>query len=65
MVERAITDAVQQGPPPLVIADRVLDSIRANRFYVLAGGSWRRAAETRLEDIRLARNPTFAPPTAE
>ena len=52
-------------PPAQVVADRVLDAIRENRFYILAGGSWRRSAETRLEDIRLGRNPTFAPPTLE
>jgi len=36
--------------------------IRERRFYVLAEDAWRRAAELRCEDIRLARNPTFAPP---
>jgi hypothetical protein len=35
--------------------------VRANRFYVLspAGKGWRRACETRLDDIRSERNPTF------
>ena len=49
-----------RGTSPAVIADRVLKAIRDNRFYVLAEDeTWRRSCETRLEDIRLARNPTF------
>jgi hypothetical protein len=29
---------------------------------VLAEDDWRRAADLRCEDVRLARNPSFAPP---
>jgi hypothetical protein len=29
---------------------------------VLSEDAWRRSAEARLEDVRLARNPTFSPP---
>ena len=32
------------------------------RFYVLAEGDWRRAADLRGDDVRQARNPTLAPP---
>jgi hypothetical protein len=43
------------------MANRVVDAIREERFYILseAGGAWRKACESRLEDVRLGRNPTF------
>ncbi|MCZ6465376.1 MAG: SDR family NAD(P)-dependent oxidoreductase [Proteobacteria bacterium] len=62
VMQEAITQAVNRGTPPETIAARVLDAIRDERFYVLSDGAWRRACETRLEDIRLGRNPTFSPP---
>jgi hypothetical protein len=41
----------------------VLSAVKEDRFYVLSDADvWRRSCETRLEDIRLGRNPTFAPP---
>jgi hypothetical protein len=44
------------------MAERVVDGIRAGRFYLLSeeGGAWRESCNTRLEDIRLARNPTLS-----
>ena len=45
-----------------VMAQRVFDAIVAERFYILSEDAWREAAHTRLDDIRLGRNPTFAPP---
>jgi NAD(P)-dependent dehydrogenase (short-subunit alcohol dehydrogenase family) len=62
MVQQAIRSTVERGVKPDVIADRVLDAIREERFYVLSDDAWRRACETRLEDLRQVRNPTFAPP---
>jgi NAD(P)-dependent dehydrogenase (short-subunit alcohol dehydrogenase family) len=61
-VEAALSKGVESGVPPDWIADRAVESMAEGRFYVLAEDGWRRTAETRLEDIRLARNPTFAPP---
>jgi NAD(P)-dependent dehydrogenase (short-subunit alcohol dehydrogenase family) len=61
-VEAALSKGVATGVPPDWIADRAVESMQEGRFYVLADDDWRRTAETRLEDIRLARNPTFAPP---
>jgi NAD(P)-dependent dehydrogenase (short-subunit alcohol dehydrogenase family) len=61
-VEEALARGVETGVPPAWIADRAVDAMAEGRFYVLADDEWRRAAETRLEDVRLARNPTFAPP---
>ena len=50
------------GTPPATIAQRVLQAIRDERFYILSEDAWRRTCEARLEDIRLGRNPTFAVP---
>lgn len=60
----AITDATAESLAPRVLADRVLQAIQDNLFYILppSGNPWRDTADTRLEDIRLLRNPTFAPP---
>ena len=62
LVQEAIRQGVAGGTSPDRIADRVLDAIREQRFYVLSDDGWRRASEVRSEDIRLARNPTLAPP---
>ena len=62
LVNQAIKTGIAGGTPPARIAQRVLDAIREERFYVLSEDSWRRSSEVRSEDIRLARNPTLAPP---
>jgi NADP-dependent 3-hydroxy acid dehydrogenase YdfG len=60
----AITDATAGSLSPRVLADRVLQAIKDNVFYILPpdGNPWRDTANTRLEDLRLVRNPSFAPP---
>ena len=58
----ALEKSIEQGVAPEAIAERVLRAVRERRFYVLAEGDWRRAAELRLDDVRQARNPTLAPP---
>lgn len=60
----AITDATADSLAPRALAERVLQGIRDNTFYLLppADNPWRATADSRLEDIRLARNPSFAPP---
>ena len=64
-VEGVIRQVIPQGLAPKVMADRVIDAIRENRFYILSeeGGSWRNACNRRLEDIRLGRNPSPEPMT--
>ena len=64
LVEDAIEAATPTGIDPLVLADRAVQAIRDNQFYVLAaeGDPWRRACDIRLEDIRRARNPSPAVP---
>jgi NAD(P)-dependent dehydrogenase (short-subunit alcohol dehydrogenase family) len=62
LVSQALADSVSAGIGPEVMAQRVFDGIVAERFYLLSDEVWRESANTRLEDIRLGRNPTFAPP---
>jgi NAD(P)-dependent dehydrogenase (short-subunit alcohol dehydrogenase family) len=63
MVTGALKAAVAGGIPTEVIAERVLRAIREDRFYVLSDAdAWRRSCDSRLEDVRLMRNPTFVPP---
>ena len=63
LVNGAMRAAVAGGISTQVIADRVLRAIKEDRFYVVSDDeAWRRSCASRLEDIRLARNPTFMPP---
>jgi len=61
MVEDAIRMSVSGGVDPSMMADRVVEGIRADRFYLLAeeGTTWDAACRQRLEDIRLRRNPNL------
>ncbi len=62
LVEQGMAEAIKQGVAPSEIAERVLRAIRDERFYILSDGNWRKACNTRMDDIREGRNPTFAPP---
>lgn len=62
LVRGALEKSIERGISPDAIADRVLRAVRERRFYVLAEGDWRRAAELRCDEVRHARNPTLAPP---
>ena len=66
MRRRAIREFVSRGAPAEIIADRVLEAIRTDRFYILSGeeDGWRQACNARLENIRLGRNPSFVTPAA-
>jgi NAD(P)-dependent dehydrogenase (short-subunit alcohol dehydrogenase family) len=64
LVAEALQDTVTAGIAPQVMAQRVLDGIKEERFYLLSDELWRETANIRLEDVRLGRNPTFAPPIA-
>ncbi len=61
LVEGALRQFAAEGLDPSAMAERLVAGIREGRFYLLSeqGGSWRASCDTRLEDIRLARNPTF------
>jgi NAD(P)-dependent dehydrogenase (short-subunit alcohol dehydrogenase family) len=60
--EAALSSFIMKGTAPAIIAQRVLQGIRDERFYILSEDGWRKSCATRLEDIRLARNPTFDVP---
>ena len=62
LVSQALADSTAAGIGPEVMAQRVLDAIKSEQFYILSDEAWRDAAHTRLDDIRAGRNPTFAPP---
>jgi NAD(P)-dependent dehydrogenase (short-subunit alcohol dehydrogenase family) len=65
LVMTALADSTAAGIGPEVMAQRVLDGIREGRFYLISDEEWRQAANTRLDDIREGRNPTFAPPISQ
>ena len=63
LVINALSEGMAKGGlAPSVMADRVFEAIQQDRFYILSEDSWRDACNTRFEDIRLGRNPTFSPP---
>lgn len=60
LVESALAEAASQGLDASIMAERVVNAIRSNQLYILSeeGGAWRAACNARLDDLRLARNPT-------
>jgi short-subunit dehydrogenase len=62
LVEKAIREGTASGLPPSAMAERVVRAIQEDRFYILAEDAWRDCCNTRMDDIRAGRNPTFAPP---
>jgi NAD(P)-dependent dehydrogenase (short-subunit alcohol dehydrogenase family) len=64
LVRGALQQSVAKGLAPERLADRVVRAVREKRFYALSEDAWRSAVELRCEDIRLARNPSFAPPNS-
>jgi len=62
MTMQAITDNTKRGVAPRVLAERALQGIKDQRFYLFSDEEWRKASLIRLEDLRLGRNPTFEPP---
>jgi NAD(P)-dependent dehydrogenase (short-subunit alcohol dehydrogenase family) len=66
LVGDALRELTRTGAPPSLLADRVFEAIRQKRFYILspAGRAWRAACESRLDDIREERNPTFVAVTS-
>ena len=60
LLEQALQSSTDGGLDPSVMADRVFEGIREDRFYLLAeeGSSWDLACRTRLDDIKERRNPS-------
>ena len=65
LVMTALTESTAAGIGPEVMAQRVLDGMRDGRFYLISDEEWRQSANSRLDDIREGRNPTFAPPISQ
>ncbi|MGH8673503.1 MAG: SDR family NAD(P)-dependent oxidoreductase, partial [Burkholderiales bacterium] len=58
-----VREFLKNGFPPQTIAGLVLDAIRSDTFYIVPVQTHiGDAVALRLEDIRLRRNPTIAPP---
>lgn len=64
IAQQAITDATRDSLSPRVMAERVLQGIKDEQFYLCPppDNPWNHTATSRLDDIRERRNPTFAPP---
>lgn len=62
LAEDSIRNSAAGGIDPALIADRTLEAIREERFYVLGAGGWWASARQRLDDIRAGRNPVLTPP---
>ena len=64
LAHTAILDATRGSTPPRVLAERVLQAIKDEQFYVLPPPEdpWSAVVEHRLEDIRLRRNPVLTAP---
>jgi NAD(P)-dependent dehydrogenase (short-subunit alcohol dehydrogenase family) len=64
MSHTAIADATAGALHPAVLAQRVLQGIKDEQFYLLPpqDNPWRETAAARLEDIQEVRNPRFMPP---
>lgn len=65
MVMNSINEGTADGISPDVMAERVLQAIIDEQFYILSDEEWRATANVRLDDIREGRNPTFSPPIAQ
>jgi NAD(P)-dependent dehydrogenase (short-subunit alcohol dehydrogenase family) len=48
---------IASGSSPAMIADRVFDAIRDERFYILPHPEWKDQIQTRMESILAERNP--------
>lgn len=59
MTDDAITEATAGGLDPMVMAERVLAGIKAEKFYLLAVDYWKDIAMARQEEIRNETNPTM------
>jgi NAD(P)-dependent dehydrogenase (short-subunit alcohol dehydrogenase family) len=59
---RDFQQAVEDGMPPEVLADRVFQAVRDDRFYILTHPEFAPIVEARLEAIASGQNP---PPMAE
>ncbi len=60
-LQGVVRDLVAGGIDPAGVAEKVLDAVRANRFYILTHDDTPAMVETRMRDILEGRNPSGAP----
>lgn len=59
MTDQALSEGTAGGLDPSAMASRILDGIKANKFYLLAEDYWKDIALKRQEEIRDETNPTM------
>jgi NAD(P)-dependent dehydrogenase (short-subunit alcohol dehydrogenase family) len=59
-MEQAVRNLLAAGLSPDEVARRVLEAIRADRFWILPHADWARFAQMRAQDIVEGRNPSPA-----
>ena len=57
LMEQAVRQLVAAGTEPAAIADRVLNAIMDEQFYILPHPEWKEQVRVRMEDIIEERNP--------
>jgi NAD(P)-dependent dehydrogenase (short-subunit alcohol dehydrogenase family) len=62
-LEQMIRGLIVAGLAPAQVAERVLDAIRHEQFYVLTHPEWNDSIRNRMSEIVEERNPTFSPPS--
>jgi NAD(P)-dependent dehydrogenase (short-subunit alcohol dehydrogenase family) len=62
LAEAYVENAVQEGKPPEIVADMVVEAILANRFYIITHPEWLGGVKIRMTDILEQRNPTPTSP---
>lgn len=61
MMEQAFRAMLATGLPTEEVAERVVEAIREERFYIITHEETKERVRTRMEDILEARNPTLLP----
>jgi CO dehydrogenase/acetyl-CoA synthase epsilon subunit len=61
MMEQAFRALLATGLPTEEVAERVVEAIREERFYIITHEETKERVRTRMEDILEARNPTLLP----
>ena len=59
-MEQVVRGLLASSLSPDEVARRVVDAVRADRFYVLSHPEWKRFVRLRMEDILEERNPSVA-----
>ena len=64
MAHDAIRDATNKSSDPALLAERTLQAIRDEQFYIMPpiDNPWSQTANIRLDDLLHRRNPSFSPP---